>query len=127
MYPNLFNLFDNSENQRLRWATAWVITQLTKFSPQLIFKNEENLKILFDSGVSHIQQDHIQIAALMASAWGQAYQAVANMEGKTLLNNYFYSVVNTLVECMFKEETMTKGQFFPITDAINSVFELCDY
>jgi len=39
VYPSLFTLFDNSDKSKLRWATAWVISQLVKHAPELVFKN----------------------------------------------------------------------------------------
>lgn len=50
-------------------STAWLISQITKHAPQLVLSNPENLNLLMQNGLTHIQQDHIQVQSFVAQAW----------------------------------------------------------
>ena len=54
VYPAIFQMF-NSEVQRVRYVTGWVIQMIAKYVPNLIFKSQENLETLINAGCTHLQ------------------------------------------------------------------------
>ena len=68
-YQTIFQMWDSSASSRVRVVTAWLISQIAKFAPQLIFNSQENLALLMQKGLIHIQQDHIQVQQFVAQAW----------------------------------------------------------
>lgn len=60
-YVTIFHMLSNSTSSRVRSATAGLIAQMVKHSPQLVFTNSDHLKLLMEQGMNHIEKDHIQI------------------------------------------------------------------
>ncbi len=58
-YETIFQMWDSSASSRVRVVTAWLISQIAKFAPQLIFSTQDNLALLMQKGLIHIQQDHM--------------------------------------------------------------------
>ena len=79
-YATVFALLGSSGSARVRFATAWLIMQIARHSPQLVFSKQENVRLLMEQGMSHIEQDHIQIKSFIATAWTCAFEAAAKMQ-----------------------------------------------
>lgn len=47
-YMTIFHMLATSQSSRVRQASAWLISQLVKNAPLMIFRNQENLKILME-------------------------------------------------------------------------------
>ena len=45
-YATIFHMWDTAQSSRVRQATAWLISMIAKFAPQLVFKNEETLRLM---------------------------------------------------------------------------------
>ena len=58
-YETIFQMWDSSPSSRVRQATAWLISLIAKFTPQLVFSSQENLALLMQKGLVHIEQDHV--------------------------------------------------------------------
>ena len=53
-YKTIFDMLSSSSSSRVRQATAWLISQIVKNAPMLVFTKEENLKMLMEKGLIHI-------------------------------------------------------------------------
>ena len=60
-YATIFQMWDQSPSSRVRMGTAFLISQITKYAPQLILNSPENLNLLMQNGLTHMRQDHIQV------------------------------------------------------------------
>ena len=60
-YATIFQMWDQSPSSRVRMSTAFLISQITKYAPQLILNSPENLNLLMQNGLTHMRQDHIQV------------------------------------------------------------------
>ena len=58
VYTSVFTMFNTSEVARVRYATGWVIHLIAKYVPSLVFKSQENLELLINTGCTHLEQDH---------------------------------------------------------------------
>ena len=54
--------------------------QIVRHTPLLVFSKQENVRLLMEQGMSHIEQDHIQIKSFIASAWTSAFEEAAKLQ-----------------------------------------------
>ena len=60
-YQTILNMLATNSSSRVRFGCAWLISQIVKFSPQLVFMKQENLQKLIEVGLANIQSDHMQV------------------------------------------------------------------
>ena len=126
IYESIFNMFNSSEVARVRYVTGWVIQLLAKNVPPLVFKSQENLELLINSGCQHLQQDHSSIRGFMANAFSDIFEAAAKNDQKQLLNPYFSTMITSMLNIQFSNEALKTEQFLIISGSICTCFELCD-
>jgi len=119
-------MFNNSAIPRVRYVTGWTIQSIAKNVPQLIFKSQENLEMMVNSGCSHMAGDHWTIRGFMATAFSDIFEAAAARDQKAFLNNYFDKMINSMLAIQFSPEAMKTEQFLVISSSISTCLECCD-
>jgi hypothetical protein len=82
VFPSVFSMFNNSAIPRVRYVTGWTIQSIAKNVPQLIFKSQENLEMMVNSGCGHMAEDHWTIRGFMATAFSDIFEAAAARDQK---------------------------------------------
>ena len=54
-YDSIFQMWDQAPQTRVRHMTAWVISLITRFVPQLVLNSPHTLNLLMQTGLTHIQ------------------------------------------------------------------------
>jgi len=89
--------------------TTFVICNLVKNAPQFILTSPENLSLLINQAITHIQHDHQQVKILFALAWQHAFEAAAYNGKANILNEHFVPIMQNLHEVLSKAELILDG------------------
>ena len=78
-YGSIITMMNQSQSSRVRKTAAWVIMLLVTHSPMLIFSSQDNLNLLIEKGLEHIEHDHYLIRMHIAEAWEFAFEKASQM------------------------------------------------
>ena len=83
-----------------------------------------------EQGMSHIEQDHIQIKSLIATAWASAFEEAAKMQNKeyvfSMLKPHFQPCMIAMINILFCKETASSGNMMSFSSGVNDILEKCD-
>jgi hypothetical protein len=81
-----------------------------------------------ETGVKHIEVDHMQIRQFIAATWQTLFEATSKINGpmRSVLNPHFGVIMNGMLNCLFSEEGLVNGTILPLSNSVNTVLETCD-
>ena len=83
-----------------------------------------------EQGMSHIEQDHIQIKSFIASAWACAFEEAAKMQNRLqiqgMLKPYFQPCMTAMINVLFSKEAVSSGTVMSFSTSVNDMLEKCD-
>jgi len=81
-----------------------------------------------ETGVKHIEGDHMQIRQFIATTWQTLFEATSQLNGpmRSVLNPHFRVIMNGMLNCLFSEEGLVNGTILPLSNSVNTALETCD-
>lgn len=79
------------------------------------------------SGLTHIEQDHIQVKQFVAQAWHTCFEMTAmDEQTRSMLNPYFSQSIQAMLVCLFSLDTLHSGTMISFSNSVCSTIEHCD-
>jgi hypothetical protein len=103
-----------------------VIRELTRYCPEIVLSQPENLDMLISQGQAHVQHDKFVIRVQIANAWSNIYELAKQRNQQQILNKYFVTVMQSLHTLLRLEESVQRNCFQAITNCFNTCLESCD-
>lgn len=84
------------------------------------------MHVIFEQGANQIVNGHPQSKVIFAQIWANTFEAAANKNCASFLNNYFPNGISLLINYAKDHQCTSNNQTAIIVNHISTIVEKCD-